>query len=70
MATPSTAPPPYPGGPSRTEHGSDDLSDDETPSARHLDVPHLEGINDESRRSMEDEERDLPEGWIRQFDAE
>jgi len=31
----------------------------------HLNVP----MTDEARLSMEDEERDLPEGWIRQFDS-
>ena len=71
MSIPSSEPPPYSGRPAQTQPGSDDLelSDDELPSARHLAVPHVEGMNDSARRSMEDEERELPEGWIRQFDA-
>ncbi|KAL7412805.1 hypothetical protein BDY24DRAFT_391117 [Mrakia frigida] len=71
MSIPSSEPPLYSGRPSQTQPGSDDLaelSDDELPSARHLAVPHIAGMNDVSRRSMEDEERELPEGWIRQFD--
>lgn len=36
----------------------------------HLEVPGAHNdIPDAARRSMEDEQRSLPEGWIRQFDA-
>jgi hypothetical protein len=36
-----------------------------------LDVPHKtrNGIPPHSRRSMEDESRDLPTGWVRQYDS-
>ncbi|TVY41882.1 hypothetical protein LOCC1_G008007 [Lachnellula occidentalis] len=38
----------------------------------HLNVPHKtrSGIPPEHRRSMEDESRTLPSGWIRQYDPE
>jgi len=39
------------------------------PPRTHLDVPHKSGIPPAARRSMEDESRPLPSGWIRQFDA-
>jgi hypothetical protein len=40
------------------------------PPRTHLDVPHKSGIPPAARRSMEDESRPLPSGWIRQFDAQ
>jgi hypothetical protein len=33
----------------------------------HLEVPELNGIPANHRKSMEDELRPLPEGWIRQL---
>lgn len=38
---------------------SDTTSDDEDP---------LHGVDPEVRQSMDDERRDLPEGWVRAFD--
>jgi hypothetical protein len=35
----------------------------------HLQVPGSSSINPAARKSMEDEARDLPEGWIRQYDT-
>jgi hypothetical protein len=57
--------------PPRLAHYNEDteLSDDEEPSSRHLQVPNVPGMDEASRRSMEDEERPLPEGWVRQFDV-
>ncbi|CZR60600.1 uncharacterized protein PAC_10496 [Phialocephala subalpina] len=43
-----------------------------TQDASHLQVPHKtrSGIPPNARRSMEDESRELPSGWVRQYDAQ
>ena len=56
------APPPY----SRTDPVAGSSS--AGPSSR-LQVPERNGIPAAARRSMEDESRPLPEGWVRQFDS-
>ena len=43
-----------------------------TSTPQHLDVPHKtrNGIPPHIRRSMEDESRALPQGWVRQYDTQ
>ena len=59
---PKEPPPPY-----NEATGSNQPSKPST----HLEVPHKtrNGIPPHTRRSMEDENRDLPHGWVRQYDA-
>ncbi|KAI6711332.1 hypothetical protein JHW43_006162 [Diplocarpon mali] len=60
MATPSDPPPPYSASPAPQTQPS---------ASSHLRVPNpRNGIPPLSRRSMEDEARDLPHGWTRQYD--
>lgn len=62
MSTPPDAPPSY-----AQATGSSTTT---TARPTHLEVPQAQNdIPVASRRSMEDELRPLPEGWIRQFDA-
>ncbi|KAE8453951.1 hypothetical protein EG329_007727 [Mollisiaceae sp. DMI_Dod_QoI] len=66
MATttePAEPPPPY------TPDAS--ASTSQPADATHLQVPHktLSGIPPDARRSMEDESRPLPTGWVRQYDS-
>lgn len=62
---PSEPPPPY-----ETAASSSSTST-AAPTHLHPDTAHKErnGIPPSIRRSMEDEKRDLPEGWVRQYDA-
>ncbi|CAG8977436.1 hypothetical protein HYALB_00007768 [Hymenoscyphus albidus] len=65
---PSEPPPPYALNASQPPHGQSSSQD-----TSHLQVPSermRNGIPPSARRSMEDEARSLPAGWIRQFDAE
>jgi hypothetical protein len=62
---PSEPPPPYePAGASSSTSAA-------APTHLHPDTAHKErnGIPPSIRRSMEDENRDLPAGWVRQYDA-
>ncbi|KAL6715266.1 hypothetical protein ACLMJK_007530 [Lecanora helva] len=67
MSAPTDAPPSYD---EVTASGSGPSSRP-SQSTNHLSVPHKErnGIPALNRRSMEDEGRDLPSGWVRQYDA-
>ncbi|GAB7366183.1 hypothetical protein MBLNU230_g7743t1 [Neophaeotheca triangularis] len=62
---PAEAPPPY------TESAST-TNNNNTSSSNHLTVPgdDRNGISAAHRRSMEDEARPLPDGWVRTFDPE
>ena len=67
MSTPTDAPPPY------SEAAASSSSSTSRPSqTSHLQVPQKDqnGIPALNRRSMEDEGRDLPSGWIRQYDPQ
>jgi hypothetical protein len=68
--TPSEPPPPYSSTPTATPGKSTSQTHQQDTS--HLQVPghHKErnGIPVSARRSMEDEARPLPDGWVRQFD--
>ncbi|PBP19984.1 hypothetical protein BUE80_DR009215 [Diplocarpon rosae] len=60
MATPSEPPPPY---------SASSAPQTQATSSSHLRVPNpRNGIPPLSRRSMEDEARELPHGWTRQYD--
>ncbi|KIX09667.1 uncharacterized protein Z518_00748 [Rhinocladiella mackenziei CBS 650.93] len=62
MSTPQDAPPTY-----AQATGSSTTSS--RPQTSHLEVPQEKnGIPIEARRSMEDLQRPLPEGWVRQYD--
>ena len=63
MPEPQDAPPSYD---QATHTGSSKTS---TSQPTHLNIPH-NGIPADRRRSMEDELRPLPKGWIRQFDKD
>lgn len=65
MATPSDPPPSY-----DEAAGSSSNTSNRPSHSNHLQVPHKErnGITAADRRSMEDEGRPLPQGWIRQYD--
>ncbi|GAB7344682.1 hypothetical protein MBLNU457_3163t1 [Dothideomycetes sp. NU457] len=58
---PAEPPPPY--------HRVDPKSTGHDPGPSHLLEPR-NGIPPDARRSMEDEHRPLPEGWVRQYDRE
>jgi hypothetical protein len=65
---PQEPPPPYSGHKSNTQNSTASV----LPSTgSHLEVPHQirSGIPAHDRRSMEDESRDLPSGWVRQYDS-
>ena len=68
MSTPTDAPPSYD---EVTASGSGSSSRPPQ-SPQHLSVPHKDrnGISAMERRSMEDEGRPLPQGWIRQYDPQ
>lgn len=65
---PSEPPPPYTAGPSTNAAPPTTNPQD----ASRLQVPHRtrSGIPPSARRSMEDEARELPTGWIRQYDSQ
>ena len=67
MATPTDPPPSY-----DEAAGSGSGRSDRPSSSTHLQVPHRErnGIPSITRRSMEDEGRSLPSGWLRQYDPQ
>ncbi|CZT41805.1 uncharacterized protein RSE6_01595 [Rhynchosporium secalis] len=62
MSTPSEPPPPY---------EASSSSNPRPAAAQNLEVPNARnGIPPHDRRSMEDEFRDLPSGWTRQYDEQ
>jgi hypothetical protein len=63
---PSEPPPPY-----EAAAASSSSTSNPAPTHLHPDTAHKEhnGIPPSIRRSMEDEHRDLPTGWVRQYDA-
>ncbi|KAK0106742.1 hypothetical protein ONS96_004360 [Cadophora gregata f. sp. sojae] len=63
MASPSEPPPPYEAAVKPNTSSSNDYNNLQVPNARNGIPPH-------DRRSMEDEFRDLPTGWTRQYDEQ
>merc|ERR1712029_96681 len=61
MASPSEPPPPYDA--STRPNPTSNTNNLQVPNARNGIPPH-------DRRSMEDEFRDLPQGWTRQYDEQ
>lgn len=68
MSTPSEPPPPYE---ASTSNSRPVASTSQQQDPTHLQIPHKtrSGIPPLSRRSMEDESRPLPTGWVRQYDS-
>lgn len=69
MSTPSDPPPSYD---EAAASGSGSGSSSRPAQHSHLSPPHKErnGISAADRRSMEDEGRTLPSGWLRQYDSQ
>ncbi|QIX00365.1 hypothetical protein AMS68_005882 [Peltaster fructicola] len=69
--TPSDAPPSYAQATGKAGNTPTASSNQAGPSAPHLGDPRAQnGIPAHYRRSMEDENRPLPEGWVRTYDPE